>query len=290
MKTFAAAIQTPLSNRQKLLFISLGGLLFIAFIWAIYQFFPGDTNNDWGLSFRPALLRMASGITPYVPGKEQVLNPPWILAPLIPLAVLPEKLGWTLLLVINLISFGFVAYKLGAKPISIFFLLISSAFLLLAFQGQIDGFIILGYILPKPIGLFLLLGKPQIGLGVAIFWFFEVFRDKGIRGILWTFLPVCLAYLLSFVVFGPYLFMGQSVVGEYWDYSIWPVSIPIGLLLLKYAITQRKIGFAILTGPLLSPYVGFHSYAAALLGLVGVPLDILLASLGTWIIFLLGGK
>ncbi|MDD5369742.1 MAG: hypothetical protein PHQ40_11695, partial [Anaerolineaceae bacterium] len=268
----------------------LGALLLIAFVWAIYRFVPGGSNNDWELSFRPALLRMASGVTPYVPGKEQVLNPPWILAPLIPLAVLPEKLGWALLLVINLISYGFVAYRLGAKPIATLFLLISAAFLLLLFQGQIDGFIILGFILPKPIGLFLLLGKPQIGLGVAIFWFIEVFRDKGSRGILWTFLPVCLAYLLSFAIYGPYVFMGHSVVGQYWDYSIWPISIPIGLLLLKYAITQRQINFAILTGPFLSPYVGFHSYAAALLGLVNVPIDILLASLGTWIIFLLGGK
>jgi hypothetical protein len=290
MKTIAAGIQAPLSNRQKLFFIGLGACLLIAFIWGIYQFVPGGTNNDWGLSFRPALLRMVSGSTPYVPGKEQVLNPPWILAPLIPLALLPEKLGWTLLLVLNLISFGFVAFKLGAKPISTLFLLISAAFLLLLFQGQIDGLIILGFILPKPIGLFLLLGKPQIGLGVAIFWFFEVFRDKGIRGILWTFLPVGLAYLASFILYGPYLFLGQSLVGEYWDYSIWPISIPIGLLLLKYAISQRKINLAILTGPLLSPYVGFHSYAAALLGLVGVPLDIMLTSLGTWIIFLLGGK
>ncbi|MDD5370933.1 MAG: hypothetical protein PHQ40_17770, partial [Anaerolineaceae bacterium] len=64
MKTIAAGIQAPLSNRQKLFFIGLGALLLIAFVWAIYRFVPGGSNNDWELSFRPALLRMASGVTP----------------------------------------------------------------------------------------------------------------------------------------------------------------------------------------------------------------------------------
>ena len=290
MKDTSTRIQLPWTPLQKrIIYTALLVVATFALVWAFYTFLPAGFGGDWGLSFRPAALNLIKGDTPYHISTGGVLNPPWIIAMLVPLAVLPEKLGWAILCLVNLFAFGFVAYKLGAKPLSLLFLLFSMPFLHLLNQGQIDGLIVLGYILPRPIGLFLILGKPQIGIGVAFFWLIEAYREKKLKGVVLTFLPVTLAYLLSFVIYGPYIFSGTNVVGQFWDYNIWPIGIPIGLIALKYAIQKRKQKYALMSVPFLTPYIGFHSYSAALLGLVDEPLDILLASVGTWIIFFLGG-
>ena len=52
-------------------------------------------------------------------------NAPWALLPLIPLALLPVQIGRALLAIITMVSFGYVAHRLGGKPLMIGLLLVS---------------------------------------------------------------------------------------------------------------------------------------------------------------------
>lgn len=70
--------------------------------------------------------------------------------------------------------------------------------------ANIDRMVVLGLIMPTWIGLFFVLAKPQIGIGVAIFWAFESYRLGKLRQMARDFVPVSLAILISLWIYGPW--------------------------------------------------------------------------------------
>ena len=44
--------------------------------------------------------------------------------------------------------------------------------------------------LPTPIGLIFAVTKPQVGIGIAIYWFIHIFKTKGFWAVAKTFAPV----------------------------------------------------------------------------------------------------
>lgn len=122
---------------------------------------------DWTEAFRPAALALLEGLSPYETHK--VFNPPWVLLPMIPLALLPVDLSSTAMFLLAFIGVAVAAYRLGAKTGNILIFLANPYTYFGASMGNIDWLIPLGAVLPPQIGLFLVLSKPQIGLGVAIF-------------------------------------------------------------------------------------------------------------------------
>lgn len=99
--------------------------------------------------------------------------PYWILALLMPLALLPEPIGSALLLLINLAAFSYTAHRFGANPIGLLLFLLSPPVLLCLLNSNIDGIVVLGFVLPPQLGLFLLLLKPQVGSAAAMYWLVE---------------------------------------------------------------------------------------------------------------------
>jgi hypothetical protein len=127
-----------------------------------------------------------------------------------------------------------------------------------------------------------------VGFTVAIFWLAEAWRDGGWRRVVYIFWPATLALLLSFVVFGLWPLEPVSAVGAFWwNASLWPMSIPVGLALLVAAIRTRTINYAMGAAPCLSPYVLFHSWAGALVSIVHLQWETLAAVAGLWILVLL---
>jgi hypothetical protein len=148
---------------------------------------------------------------------------------------------------------------------------------------------LLGFILPPQIGLFLISVKPQTGFAVGIFWLFAAWRKGGWREVVYTFAPVTIALLLSFVLYGPWLFKVGGVLGIATNFnaSLWPLSIPIGLTLIVTAIRKKEIRFAMPASPCLSPYVLFHSWSSALVALAGHKMELITAVIGLWIVVIL---
>jgi hypothetical protein len=150
---------------------------------------------------------------------------------------------------------------------------------------NVDVLVLIGFVLPAPVGLFFVIIKPQMGLVMVIFWLVEAWRQGGLQAVLKTFLPVKVAVLLSFVLFGNWLAGRQSdLPGSFWNASLWPWSIPTGLGLLMVSLRERPKELAMSASPFLSPYLAYHSWAAALPGLIQRDYELVTVVIGMWLV------
>jgi len=172
--------------KGKVVQISLLAIVVIVLVGAMSLVLPPAV--DWHSVFRPAARRLLSGQSPYE--VEGFFNAPWALLPLIPLALVPENIGRAMLALLNLVIFGHVARRMGAKLLAISFLLVSPPVLHGILNGNLDWLVALGFVLPPQIGLFFIIIKPQVGIGVGLYWLVEAWRAGGWQRVLRTFRPV----------------------------------------------------------------------------------------------------
>ena len=267
----------------------------VVVVAAMVVFLPAGV--DWQYSFRPAVFELLAGHSPYhldrgIQGswdQYTFWNAPWALLPLIPLALLPVQLGRALLVVVTILSLAYVSRRLGAQPLAIGLLLVSPPVMHGLLVGNIDWLAVLGFIMPPQIGLFFIAIKPQIGIAVAIFWLVEAWRKGGWREVLRIFWPITVALALSILIFGPWPLRFETQAGVWWNASLWPMSIPVGLGLLAAALHKRKIEFAMAASPCLSPYLMMHSWVVVLLAVVSSLPETAAAVVGFWILILIRG-
>jgi hypothetical protein len=227
---------------------------------------PPQVGVDWKGAFRKACLELLNGRSPY--NVKAFLNPPWTLLPLLPIALLSPALGSAVMYVLNFFIYLFVVLKLKTNIWLIIPFIFFSGMLINSSNGNIDGIVALGFILPPQIGLFFISAKPQIGVAVAVFWLIESWREGGIQKALHVFLPIATTCLASFLVFGFWISNGfNGTVDNPWNASIWPNGVPIGIIILAIAIWKREIKFAIAASPFFAPYLSIHSWAFVWLGL-----------------------
>ena len=279
MKNFSVK---NITGRQILL-VSALTILVIGLIAAMSAFLPQAV--DWHGAFRPAALEVLHGHSPF--NADGFYHAPWGIIPLIPLAVLPEPIGRALLALISLVSYAYVAYKLGARPIAIAFLLVSPPVLHLIINGNLDWMAAIGFILPPQWGLFFIAIKPQMGIAVAPFWLIEAWRQGGLKLTIKTFAPFTAVLLLSFALFGLWPLGATRTTDLWWNASLWPVSIPVGLALFVASIRKRKIEYAMAASPCLSPNVLLHSWVGTLLAIVSSVPETIAAVIGLWILVII---
>jgi hypothetical protein len=255
-------------------------LLALFAAWLVRHYQP--PGHDWQATLRPAIVDYVfHGQSPFL--QPAFHSPPWVLLPLIPFALLPVGVDNVVLFLLALVVFGLCAWRLGARPLPLALFVLSPPTINVAYNGQIDWYVPLGLFLPRPLGLFFVLAKPQIGLGIAVYWLFDSYRQGGLRHVARDFAPVTLAFALSFVVFGPYLLQTGELLapGIWWNITFWPYGIPIGLGLLVGAIRRKTVRPAIASGAFLSPYVAIYSWSVPLLALADdwVVMSVVCASL-----------
>lgn len=269
-------------NTAKVLLVCLLASIIVV-LSSIYL----PTGIDWRDTYRPAALALLSGKSPY--SVDIFFAAPWTLLPLLPFAVLPENVGRGCLFLLGIVSFAFTAYRLGAKPLSLVAFLLSPPVAHCLLNSNIEWLPLLGFILPPQIGLFFVAIKPQTGIGVSIFWLIESWRRGGIKETIHVFGPVSLALLISFILFGlwPLRFNDTMTLTRAYNASLWPNSIPVGLVLLVASIHRRNIKYAIASSPCLSPYVLLHAWVGALASVVSQPVETIVAVIGLWILVLL---
>jgi len=280
-------LQTYRAISSTKLYVFIIILFLLAMLILLFSLiYPGvPDGKDWGIFFRPAIIRLFSGGSPY----SIVSNyPPWALLLIAPLALLPPRVGSTILVIASPLIFGFIAYKLRAKLIPIIFFAFSSPVIHNAFNVNIEWMPALGLLMPPQIGLFFVLIKPQSGIGVAVYWFFEAWQKDRLKGVFKVFWPVTMAFLISFALYGFWPSSAVSIslkcADLAGDASLFPWAVPFGLGILIYAIRKKLQTLSISASPLLSPYLGMHSWSNLILGLINYPALSISASIISWII------
>jgi len=267
------------------------GLLISAALAAVVlmaQALPEPLGIDWRLTYRPAAQAVLRGQNPYtssVAPQAPFFAAPWGLLPLMPLVLLPARIGRVFVMLGGLLAFAYTAIRLGAKPLSLALFLLSPPVMHCILNANIEWLPLLGFVLPPPVGMLFIAVKPQTGFAVGVFWLVEAWRKDGWRGVVRLSAPVSLAFLASFVLYGlwPLRLLQAPAAGVEVNSSLWPISIPIGLALLVTAIQKRQIAFAMPASPCLSPYVLFHAWSSAVIALVGQPLQLAAVVIGLWI-------
>lgn len=265
-------------------------VMFIGFValWGRSISLTIHPGSDWQGNYYPAIRDLLQGKSPYT--GHAAYNPFWAYLLLIPFALLPPDIGNIAVGLACMATFAFVAYKLGAKPLSFALLMFTPQLFFLSRNGGIDWLVTLGYILPPQVGLFFVLIKPQIGITVALFWFVEAWRRGKLRKVLQVFMPIGLAYAVGYFLFGTdAIWRGSAFIGSSkpWDLTTFPFTVPEGLALLLYALRTRNIKWSIPASPLLAPYVAFYSWPAALLGIVDNEWLMVPAVMSMWILAVL---
>jgi hypothetical protein len=270
-------------------------LIVVAFLllgFAVYLVFPvSDVYDadimtlgaDWKRFFRPAILSMLSGASPYGQG---AYNPPWVFILLSPLAFLPPHLGSVIMFVLTFFAYGAVLFRLGVKPWLALLILTSFPVIEGADAGNVDWMIALGFVLPPQIGLFLVLAKPQMGFGIAVYWLVEAYRRGGTREVARVFSPVTAALIFSFFVYGLWPLSFGEVTFHPWNMAIWPVGVFIGIPILVFAIRRTQPCLSLASSPFLSPYVAGPGWAAFLIGLIPYPVECAAAIAASWLMYL----
>ena len=258
----------------------VGGAVFLLLVGCMALVLPPAV--DFHNYFRPAALGILKGISPYE--NTGFFNAPWTLLPLLPIALLPESLGRAVLVVVAFLTYAFTAYRLGGKPLAVVFFLLSPTVLADLLNGNLDWLAMVGYVLPHPVGLFFLAVKPQIGAVVGLFWLIEAWREGGWRRALRVFGPFAICLGLSFIIFGLWPLRFQANLSMWWNASLWPMSIPVGLVLLTAALRKRNQRLAMAAAPCLSPYLLLHSWSPALLAIIDKLPETIAAVVGLWIL------
>jgi hypothetical protein len=137
--------------------------------------------------------------------------------------------------------------------------------------GNLEWLVFLGLLLPPRWGILFLMIKPQVGIGVVIYWLIEAYQ----RGTLLKVLaPLCVAILISVILFGPTLSLPTSESDEmtgHREAGAFPWLVPLGVYWLYHSIVQKRPKQALYVGPCLSPHLIPGSWAGAVLALVSEP-------------------
>jgi hypothetical protein len=284
MRISASKAVPSLSNKfvptAILILLAVSGLFA-----AIYLIFP--TGKDWETILRPAALTLVNGKSPYITG---YYNPPWALIPLLPLLPLSPKIGSVILSVVNFLSFGYVAYRLGARPLALALIVLSPPVIYGVLDPNFDWLVALGLILPPQIGLFFISVKPQLGVVLALYWLVVAWKAGGFRQVVKVFAPITITLLISLALYGLWPLRSSELSTVRWNASFWPASIPVGIVLAVSALKNLNKRLAITASPFLSPYVGAYSLSIPVLGLLPDQIETIAAIAGLWIFqFIWGG-
>jgi hypothetical protein len=256
---------TALTGRQsalgRYLVFGMLGACAAAAVW-LASYVPAA---DWHMYYGAARA-VFQGRSPY----EQPIfvNPPWTVLLLAPFAAFPPNVGRGLVLVSTVAIWLYAAWRMRAPRLAVIAMMISPTAIGSLLAANIDAFVVLGVFLPATWGLLVLMIKPQIGLGPAVYDLVDTWRTRGITGVALTFAPVVTAYAASAVLFPEWLDRFVHAPGIVWNRSLFPYGIPVGLFLLWLSWRRRNVMFALASTPFLTPYLTFYTYLIVQIGLL----------------------
>jgi hypothetical protein len=278
-KVIASANLTAARLRSIAIALALALALSLAVAWILPE------ADDWHNTLRPATLAMLAGRSPYE--ITTYYGPPWALALLIPFAILPEALGRGLIFATSLAAVAYTVVRLGGRPLVVALVLLSPPAIQMFLTGNNDWQVLLGFVLPPPIGFIFVTAKPHVGLLVGVWWAIEAIRQRRFTSLAHMLMPIAILGVLSILLYGWWparMFTTASLITENQNTSLWPVSIPVGLALFAAALRRRNVRFAMPATVCLSPHVILQSWLAALVPLSNSTLEMAAGVVGLWVL------
>jgi hypothetical protein len=271
LKTAYKSITLRFIKQLVLLLLILAGIVMLS-----YFELPRNVN-DWDKWFRPATLLFLQGRNPY--DLAEFHNAPWTLFILIPFALLPRALGQIAWFLAGLLVFTYIAYKLNARWFSTVLFLTSYPVFVSLMVGGLDWLPMLAFVTPPPISLMFAAMKPQVGIGIALYWLWVAWKSNGWKEVLRWSLPTLLLLFASFIFYGfwPLTFLGKE--SNPVNISLFPYLLPVAIYLQSKGVKKA----AIASGPLFSPYLNVLSLATPLAAVLDRPKVLLFLWILLWL-------
>src|SRR5258708_24612980 len=144
---------------------------------------------DWRIDFWPALQAWLSGKDPY--SVRLFVSPPWLLPLITPFGLLPPAWGALAMNLVALSGLIALSIRLG-KPWVALMVGVSTVFMYVILDGNVEGYVLWGLALGGPVGLLLLSIKPQVAMLVAVIWSIQAWQKSRWRGVLKLLLPTAI--------------------------------------------------------------------------------------------------
>lgn len=234
---------------------------------------------DWSETFAPSVCALFDG------GMFNLYNPPWVLFPLIPFALLPREIGSLLVYVLSLAALLFVARRLNLARARTFAFLLSYSVLTGVLCGNVEWLALLGLVINPLVGIPLMLIKPQLTVSAIVFVLAESARQREWKRLAQISAIIAGLLALSFWLDSSWVirtFSYNGFVNSQWNFSLFPVSVPIGVAFLIVALRTRQIGFALMASPMFFAVVTPQCWMVVILGLAMLTPAAIVASLGIW--------
>ena len=243
------AVKTAAAVLAFLVLVGIGALI-------------SPTAIDIDRFFRPAVQAVFSGIDPYQ--VEGFFSPPWLIPFLTPL-LLPDSLGRGLFLALTILVTVWALRCLEADLLPAALFLTTPFWVIEMMSGNVDWLPLLGISLPLPMGLPLMLLKPQFAIGVIFFRLWQTWKEGQGRGVVRAVWPTVLVMGISFLIYPHWL---QSLTGamspaaQAYGLRFFPWSVPIGFFALIYSVREGRIKAAYpvgLSALMCHPTLGMYS-------------------------------
>ena len=220
--------------------------------------------SDWFAYFWPQILDPWS----VYPG---VFNLPWLFVALQPLRLLGPYGAVVLAECALLFAVIKLSLELRLSFIRMCLVILSPPVVWGLFLGQIDGLIMLAYLLPPLAALSLTLAKPQTSLGAAVDAVFE--RP-------WILLAGVALIGSAWLIWNwPFSTQGDQIGPSLWNWSCWPW----GLLLVPLLFVKDR-RWKMLASPFVIPYTGVQSLIGPMLAVATLhPMIFGLVWIASWL-------
>jgi len=222
---------------------------------------------DFRFNFYPAGQAALAGQNMYL--VNGFYTPPWIAVVLAPLALLPLQASWAVFTLLSLGAFLVTFHRMGLTRQQLVLLALSPFVLFNLWHGNLDSFVLLGSVLSPAAGVWLLLLKPQLTWPLIALWLFRCRKNPKSRSSITFVVSFLIASAIAGVAAFPHLPDPQAMP---WNTSLWPISLPLGLILLVFAARYDDEKMALASAPLLSPYLAIHSWLLTTLPFLRRPL------------------
>ena len=237
-------------------------------------------NSPW-IDFRVMMAAgqaVLDGINPYTI-EWRFYTPLWSIPGLTLLASLPLQIALVIWTILSVSCWVLFLYKMSNKDILAVLIFMCNPFFLRGLvMGSYDWVVVAGALLPFQYGVWLMALKPQVAFVCIMVWAKGV--DK--RIVLQTLIPIAILFLAA--IFTGF-YRAPDLEEMYWNTSLFPYSIPLGLILVWFSLKRNDSLLALAAAPLLSPYVGIQSWAFVLLPFIRNRHVLILAVILGWIIY-----
>jgi hypothetical protein len=242
---------------------------------------------DW-INFIIGTRAFLHGQNPYLAGHgfNMVFEPFWTYILLSPFAVMPFWVGRAAIALVAMTVYYLNAIKMGGKLWQVLLFMFSGPVLGYLYSGNIDWMVTAGFWMPPQIGLFFVLMKPQIGLGIACFWAWMAWNKGGLREITRIFAPVTIAYGISFLI---YDFWPKYLIGmphNPFNTAIFPFGTVFGIILILSSFKKKEQNLSGIASPFFAPYMNVFNLSGMLLCLFTRPKLFILTWVLLWILII----